>query len=310
MKKLLVFVSVLAVSIGLFGVSSVSAASAKPFDYELITQSAYPSTMAPGTITNVWIEVKNTGTVTWNGTGIENVVRLGAGSKYGSANQQRDYTSEFANSDWLSANRPTAIMHPVIKPGWNTRFQFNIKAPTTPGTYKAYFTPVVEGVEWMKDMGIYWEITVSGDAPISCVSEGGSLGAVVLDNNAQCCAGLVAYIPEGLVGTRGTCQVSGYTPPQSNTNATITSLSLSPNNAVSVKSGTIYDFTLIGNYSDGSTKNVTSSAAWDVIYGTGTGTMHRDIPGRFIAGGIGDCTVTASFQGKNVTSGVVTVTGL
>ena len=55
-------------------------------------------------------------------------------------------------------------MQAEIIPGWHTRFQFIIKAPMTPGVYKAYFTPVVDGIEWMKDIGIYWEITVSGQS--------------------------------------------------------------------------------------------------------------------------------------------------
>lgn len=285
MKKIIVFVSVLAILSSLFSVSAVSAAT-KPFDYELITQSAYPSTLAPGATTNVWIEVKNTGTVTWKGTGIENVARLGAGSAFGSANQQRDYASEFfidklqcpnceTGTEWLSANRPVAVMHPEVRPGWHTRFQFNIKAPTTVGTYKAYFTPVIEGVAWMKDIGIFWQITVSDSGSQSNNNSNNS------NNNSQ-----------------------------SGSDITVTSLTLSPNSVVSVKSGTVYDFTLIANYSNGSTQTVTALASWDVVYDTGTGTMMTTIPGRFIAGGIGTCTVTASFQGKNVTSGIVTVTGL
>jgi len=266
MKKTLNLLALFVLTLGIFSFIPKADAASKPFDYELIYQSPYPSTMAPGSTTNVWIEVKNTGTVTWKGTGIENVARLGAGSKYGNANQQRDYTSEFANDDWLSPNRPVAVMHPEVRPGWHTRFQFNIKAPSTPGTYKAYFTPVIEGVEWMKDIGIYWEITVSGSS----------------QQNQQ----------------------------QSGANITLSSLTLSPNGAISVKSGNVYDFVLIANYSDGSTQTVTALATWDVVYDTGTGTMHRDIPGRFIAGGIGTCTVTASFLGKSVTSGIVTVTGL
>lgn len=272
MKKALSFLGILTILLGFSGVSNVKAAWV-PFDYELIDQSSYPSVMAPGTSTNVWIEVKNTGTVTWHGDGIENVVRLGAGSRYGSANQQRDYISEFANDDWLSTNRTANILHSVIKPGWHTRFQFNIKAPSTPGTYKAYFTPVVEGVEWMKDIGIYWEITVSGDAQPT-------------QNNQ-----------EQLGGSDGST-------------ISLNSLTLSPNGAVSVKSGDVYDFVLIANYSDGSNQTVTSMADWGVVYDTGTGTMHTGIPGRFIAGGLGTCTVTASFGGKSVVSGIVTVLGL
>ncbi|MBI5225878.1 DUF333 domain-containing protein [Candidatus Micrarchaeota archaeon] len=38
-----------------------------------------------------------------------------------------------------------------------------------------------------------------------CVIEGQSLGPVIPDNTIQCCPGLVPYIPEQIVGTRGTC---------------------------------------------------------------------------------------------------------
>jgi hypothetical protein len=129
------------------------------YDWQLISQSAYPATLAPGATTNVWIEVKNTGKATWKATGA-NPLRLGSGSKYGSSNQMRDYTSEFANPDWLSPNRPTAVTPSDIIPGWHTRFQFNIKAPDTAGTYKAYFTPVIDGMSWMKDIGLFWQLTV------------------------------------------------------------------------------------------------------------------------------------------------------
>ncbi|MBI2448532.1 hypothetical protein HYV44_03195 [Candidatus Microgenomates bacterium] len=145
-----------------FAYSAPKVLAAPAYDYQLITQSPYPSTLAAGATTNVWIEVKNTGTATWSNTGA-NPVRLGAGSAYGSSAQQRDYSSEFAASNWASANRPVAILHPEIRSGWHTRFQFDIKAPTSAGTYKAYFTPVVDGVTWMKDIGIYWQLTVSGD---------------------------------------------------------------------------------------------------------------------------------------------------
>jgi len=164
MKKVLVFIALFALIIIPF---QKSEAAAKPaYDYDLVYQSPYPATMSPGQTTNVWIEVKNTGTNTWwdyqDPAYPFHPVRLGTGSQYGTLNQQRDYPSEFAAGNWLSSNRATNIDPIVIKPGWNTRFQFDIQAPTTPGTYKAYFTPVVDGITWMKDMGIYWEITVSG----------------------------------------------------------------------------------------------------------------------------------------------------
>jgi len=40
---------------------------------------------------------------------------------------------------------------------------------------------------------------------IQCKTEGESLGAVIPENNIQCCEGLKPYIKEGLLGTRGVC---------------------------------------------------------------------------------------------------------
>ncbi|MDD5731863.1 MAG: hypothetical protein PHU42_03165 [Patescibacteria group bacterium] len=166
LKKLVYSIAVFAIVLGSVVAFSApkSALAAPAYDYQLISQSAYPATLAPGATTNVFIEVKNTGTATWQSN-----VRLGSGSAYGAANQQRDYNSEFADlsaGSWLSANRPCGMSNggPVsnILPGWVVRFQFNIKAPMNNGTYKAYFTPVADGVTWMKDIGIFWQITVSG----------------------------------------------------------------------------------------------------------------------------------------------------
>lgn len=144
-------------------------ASTPIYNYDLTYQSAYPSNLAPGATTNVWVEIKNTGNQVWKNTG-NNIVRLGSGSSFGNINQNRDYASEFANSDWLSKNRPSGISNSEVRPGETTRFQFNIKAPTNAGVYKAYFTPVVDGYTWMKDIGIYWQITVGSDNNISKVT--------------------------------------------------------------------------------------------------------------------------------------------
>jgi len=342
MKKIINILLVVALLVPVFTFAPKASATAKPFDWELINQSPYPSTLNPGENIEVWVEVKNTGTVTWNRDGIINVVRLGSGSKYGSVNQQRDYNSEFYDDRlivtdcissvstscigentpipmWLSKNRPTKIMHPVVRPGWHTRFQFTIRAPETPGTYKAYFTPVVEGVEWMKDIGLYWQITVDnsnnpceGDAPgcanpasVKCTQDGGTLQIITQTDRSQYG---VCKFPSGK-----TCEEWDYFRNGSacvdRPVVTVSSLILSPNTAT-IKSGNVYDFILVANYSDGTTSTVTNSATWDVVYGTGTGTMHRDIPGRFIAGGLGTCNITASFGGKSVTSGAITVTGL
>lgn len=195
--SMMVFAIVLG-SVMSFGAQSVKAAPA--YDYQLISQSAYPATLAAGATTNVYIEVKNTGTAVWG-----NTVRLGAGSAYGASNQQRDYSSEFANSDWPSANRPAGMSNgtPVsnIQPGWVVRFQFNIKAPTTAGTYKAYFTPVADGVTWMKDIGIFWQITVSSDGSSVIIPITGTGLGVALASDSPV-SGSVAILSQNAVFTK------------------------------------------------------------------------------------------------------------
>ena len=266
-KKTLTVLLSLTLLLGIFTIAPRAEAFVD-YDYEYIDQSAYPSSLAPNVITNVWIQIKNTGTVNWYNSG-DNVVRLGAGSVYGNSNQQRDYHSEFYDSiTWSSDNRPVAISDAVVQPGESTHFQFNIKAPSTPGVYKAYFTPVADGITWMKDMGIYWQITV--------VSEGGS-------------------------------QNEGG---ESNSGISVSYLEMSPSDGFSVRSGDVSDFVISAHYTDSSVQDVTDMVTWNVTYGTGTGTMHTEIPGRFIAGGIGTCTITASFAGRSVSSGTITITPL
>lgn len=160
--KLKVILLALITIVGLFFIFIPKAEAATlSYGYQLTYQSPYPANLTPGDTTNVWIEVKNTGNVSWFNNG-SNIVRLGSGSSYGNINQKRDYNSEFANYDWPSNNRAAVVSKSEVKPGDVTRFQFNIKAPSTPGVYRAYFTPVVDGYSWMGDIGIYWQITVAG----------------------------------------------------------------------------------------------------------------------------------------------------
>jgi len=152
----LIIVSLVVSSINIIRASKASAALGD-YDYQYIEQSAYPDSMQPGESTLVWIKIKNTGRLSWYGTG-NNITRLGSGSQYGNMNQKRDYLSEFYNGQWKSGNRPANVGSDEVKPGEETTFAFNITAPLQEGLYKAYFTPVVDGITWMKDIGIYWEI--------------------------------------------------------------------------------------------------------------------------------------------------------
>lgn len=82
------------------------------------------------------------------------------------------------------------------------------------GMTRAKLAEAMYRLMYIKEMG--WDsYQKSGQTQqeVACFQEGQSLGAVVPENmNNTCCEGLEPYIPEGMVGTMGTCQKPGYTP--------------------------------------------------------------------------------------------------
>lgn len=116
-----------------------------------VGQSESP-TLAPGEEATVWVELRNDGNSAWATTG-DNAVKLGTA-------RPLDRVSDFYASSWLSSNR-AAVADKIVNPGEIGRFTFTVKAPDKIAKYREYFRPVAEGITWMKDEGIYWEITVN-----------------------------------------------------------------------------------------------------------------------------------------------------
>lgn len=122
------------------------------YNYEYVSQSVYP-TIAPLASQSVTIKLKNTGTATWYKTG-SYPVRLGT-------SHLKDRTSKFHDeTNWLSGNRVASFQEASVAPGETGTFTFNMTAPLNKGSYKEYFQPVVEGLAWLKDIGIFWTVTV------------------------------------------------------------------------------------------------------------------------------------------------------
>lgn len=62
-------------------------------------------------------------------------------------------------TDWLACNRvrPTTEGVDPDQIGW---FTFTLRGPSTSGVYRLHMRPVVEGVLWMEDYGVFWQVTV------------------------------------------------------------------------------------------------------------------------------------------------------
>ncbi len=121
------------------------------YKYEFI-ESKYPDkVMEKGQEFEGWVKLQNTGNITWRKSG-ENTVVLGT-------DHDKDRESPFVSA---VPTRIGYLQEEEVKPGEIGTFSLKLKAPEESGYYKEYFTPIVEGVTWMADTGMYFETTVYG----------------------------------------------------------------------------------------------------------------------------------------------------
>lgn len=108
--------------------------------------------MTPGQTAYIGFTAVNTSNVTWRNTG-NHPVDIGTARPY-------DKNSQICGSGWLGCNRPARMREASVAPGQIATFEFSMKAPMTPGSYKEYFSPVVEGITWLPDIGFNYYIIV------------------------------------------------------------------------------------------------------------------------------------------------------
>jgi hypothetical protein len=115
------------------------------------SESAWP-TLAPGTSTSLTVKFQNTGTATWQ-KGV-----AGKQANLGLNGDTLAFASLGMNDGWLSANRLATTVESNVGPGQTGTFTFNVRAPSTPGTYRLPLRPVIDGVTWMEDSGVFMVI--------------------------------------------------------------------------------------------------------------------------------------------------------
>src|SRR6185437_570251 len=108
---------------------------AQSFPYATTTM-----TMTAGQVIPSYIELKNTGSKTWD-----------SNTKIGTT-EPRDRTSAFADATWVAPNRPARVSG-TVAPGGTFKFTFDLAAPMTPGLYDEHFGVVEEAVAWFSDPG-------------------------------------------------------------------------------------------------------------------------------------------------------------
>ena len=123
------------------------------FHSSFYAQAPYP-VAAPGQVVEWVIAFTNTGDTGW---------LMGADSEghIGTA-QPLDRTTPLVTDQWLSANRPARQTTTWVGPGQQAWFRVTLHAPITPGVYRLYVRPVIDGITWLEDVGAYVDLIVRG----------------------------------------------------------------------------------------------------------------------------------------------------
>ncbi|MDQ3097410.1 MAG: hypothetical protein M3Q61_04490, partial [Chloroflexota bacterium] len=132
----------------------VTVAGDAGFHSRWVSQSPYP-TVDPGQATPAMtITFRNTGTRAWR-KGI-----FGEQANLGINGDDRSLAAY--GIGWPTPDRPAIQNEAVVAPGATGSFTFSMRGPPSPGVYQLHLRPVIDGVAWMEDEGVFMYVTVRG----------------------------------------------------------------------------------------------------------------------------------------------------
>ena len=146
------------------GIPPPPAASGIPgFHAQWYGQSGYP-TLCPGERSTATVAYNNSGSQGWVNGRLGEVAYLGTwgpepgqdrASALGGDGQLGSPATGWPRYDRI-AIQPAAY----VGPGQVAWFTFTIQAPLSPGRYRLYLRPLIEGATWLEDVGVFWPVTV------------------------------------------------------------------------------------------------------------------------------------------------------
>ncbi len=126
------------------------------FHSRWVSQSAYPTVDPDQATAPLTLTFRNAGSRAWR--------RGVAGEQATLGINGDDRTLGAYGVSWPTPDRPAIQNEAVVGPGQNATFTFAIRGPSTPGTYQLHLRPVVDGVTWMEDEGVFMYLTVRGSS--------------------------------------------------------------------------------------------------------------------------------------------------
>lgn len=124
------------------------------YQASFVNQTSFPS-LLPGESSQFELTIMNTGRATWT----PEIIRLGT-------DRGENRTPIFGRGNgWLSENR-VQLQETTVVPGSLGTFRFTYQVPTDlpAGRYREYFRPVADGLGWLSDLGVYWDVVVGETA--------------------------------------------------------------------------------------------------------------------------------------------------
>jgi hypothetical protein len=128
------------------------------------SQTPVPS-LQPATTSQVTLLFRNTGTQTWTRGIAGSQVALGVNGDSGA------FSALGMNVGWPSMNRVAVQNEASVGPGAMATFTFSVKAPFSAGTVRIPLRPVVDGVAWLEDQGVFVPVTTVVDYHSRWVSQ-------------------------------------------------------------------------------------------------------------------------------------------
>jgi uncharacterized protein YkwD len=128
------------------------------------SQTQMPA-MQPASMTQATLLFRNTGTKTWARGVAGSQVMLGVNGDSGA------FSALGMNVGWPSANRVAIQNEASVGPGAVASFTFTVKAPFSAGTVRIPLRPVIDGVAWLEDQGVFLPVTTVVDYHSRWVSQ-------------------------------------------------------------------------------------------------------------------------------------------
>jgi hypothetical protein len=111
-----------------------------------------PGPIEAGTLANVTLAIRNTGSLSWvRGTATE--------ARLGIPRDDHVYASSVMPAVWVLPTRPAVQSEAVVPPGGIATFVFPVGG-ARPGTYRIPLRPVIDGLTWLEDQGMFVDVTV------------------------------------------------------------------------------------------------------------------------------------------------------